>query len=66
MVRPEFFYLLIYKSPHCNFPESRKKNFFLFHLFFLFYLPTLNIICLVEKNNNFFRFCQCIFENVTV
>ena len=34
---------------------------------FIFYLLTLNIICLVEKKNNiFFRFCLCIFESDTV
>ena len=46
-----FFYLLIYKPSYCNFPESRKKNKILFQFFF--YLPTLNIICLVEKIINF-------------
>ena len=29
-------------------------------------MPTLNIICLVEKNNIFLRFCLCIFESDTV
>ena len=33
---------------------------------FLFYPPTLNIICFVEKNNSFLRFCLCIFESDTV
>ena len=32
---------------------------------FLFYSPTLNINCLVEKNNIFLRFCLCIFESDT-
>ena len=30
------------------------------------YPPTLNIICFVEKNNIFLRFCLCIFESDTV
>ena len=34
--------------------------------FFLFYPPTLNIICLVEKIIFFLRFCLCILENDTV
>ena len=33
---------------------------------FLFYLPTLNIICFVYKNNIFLRFSLCIFESGTV
>ena len=33
---------------------------------FLFYPPTLNVICFVEKNNIFLRFCLCIFERDTV
>ena len=33
---------------------------------FLFYPPTLNIICFVEKNNVFLRFCLCILESDTV
>ena len=37
---------------------SKKEN--------LFYPPTLNIICFVEKNNIFLRFCLCIFESDTV
>ena len=28
--------------------------------------PTLIIICFVEKNNIFLRFCLCIFESGTV
>ena len=28
IIRPEFFYLLIYKPFYCNFPESRKKKYF--------------------------------------
>ena len=35
-------------------------------MFFLIYLPTLNIICFIEKNNIFSRFCLCIFESDTV
>ena len=43
--------------------EVEKKYF----IFFKFYPPSLNIICLVEKKNNIFlRFCQCIFESDTV
>ena len=38
-----------------------KFNFY----FFLFYPPTLNIICLVEKKI-FLTFCLCIFESDTV
>ena len=38
----------------------------LISIFFLFYPPTLNIICFVEKNNIFLRFCLCIFESDTV
>ena len=60
MIRPEFFYLLIYEPSYCNFPESRKKSIF------LFYPPTLNVICFVEKNYIFLRFCLCIFESDTV
>ena len=44
--KARFFYQLIYEPSYCNFPESRKKNLF---FFFLFYPPTLNIICFVEK-----------------
>ena len=33
---------------------------------YLFYSPTLNIICFIEKNNIFLRFCLCIFESDTV
>ena len=48
---------------YCNFLESRKKNS---TIVFEFYLPTLNIICFVEKNDIFLRFCLCIFESGTV
>ena len=34
--------------------------------FFIFYPPTLNIICFVENNNIFLRFCLRIFESDTV
>ena len=34
--------------------------------FFMVYLPTLNIICFIEKNDIFLRFCLCIFESDTV
>ena len=42
--------------------ETKKK--FNFKKFFVFYRPTLNIICFVEKKN--LRFCLCIFESDTV
>ena len=64
-LRPEFFYTLINEPSYCNFPESRKKIKFNFY-FFLFYPPTLNIICFVEKNNIFLRFCLCIIESDNV
>ena len=32
----------------------------------LFYLPTLNIICFVEKKYIFLRFCLYIFKRATV
>ena len=60
MFRPEFFYLLIYNPTYCNFLEKLISDFF------LFYLPTLNIICFVKKNNIVLRFCLCIFESDTV
>ena len=50
-------------ASYCNFPESRKKKS---KIVFLFHPLTLNIICFVEKNNIFFGFCLCIFENHTV
>ena len=45
---------------------EKKIKFYFKNHFFLFYPPTLNIICLVEKNNIFLRFCLCIFESDTV
>ena len=36
------------------------------NFFFLFYPPTLNIICFVEKNDIFLRFCLCNFERDTI
>ena len=45
---------------------SRKWKKIIFKLFLLFYPLTLNVICFVEKNNIFFRFCLCIFESDTV
>ena len=56
-------YYLIYEPSYCNYLESRKK---ILKLFFLFYLPALNIICFVENNNIFLRFCLCIFGSDTV
>ena len=35
-------------------------------IIFIFYPPTLNIICYLGKNNIFLRFCLCIFESDTV
>ena len=35
-------------------------------IIFLFYPPTLNIICFLEKGNIFLRFCLCNFESDTV
>ena len=35
LIRPEFFYMLIYKPSYCNFPESRKKIKFVFYFFFI-------------------------------
>ena len=65
-LRPEFCFKLIYEPSYCNIPESRKKIDFLKKKL-LFYPPTLNIICFVEKKNSiFFRFCLCIFESDTV
>ena len=39
--------ILIYKPSYCNFSESRKKRISIISIFFLFNLPTLNIICFV-------------------
>ena len=63
-ITPEFFSQLIYKRSYCNFLESR--IIFFLKLFFLFYPPTLHIICFNEKNNIFLKFCLCIFESDTV
>ena len=60
---PKFFYELIYKPSYCL--ESRKNNL-IYKIIFLFYPQTLNIICFVEKNDTFLRFCLCIFESDTV
>ena len=65
LFRPEFFHYLIYKPSYCNFPESRKKIKLISKIIFLFYPPTLNIICFVEKKI-FLRFCLSIFESDTV
>ena len=51
--------------PTVIFRKVEKKNL-ISKFFFLFYPPTLNINCLVEKNNIFLRFCLCIFESDTV
>ena len=41
--------------------KVEKKSFFI-----LFYPPTLNVICFVEKNSKFSRFCLYIYESGTV
>ena len=43
-----FFISVIYKPSYCKLPESREN--LIFKIIFLFYPPTLNIICFVEKN----------------
>ena len=48
---------VIFRNVHVE-----KKNS---KIIFIFYPPTLNIICFVEKKF-FFRFCLCIFESDTV
>ena len=58
--RPEYFYQMIYKPSYCNIPERRKK-----YISKKNYLLTLNIICSVERNNTFLRFCMCILESDT-
>ena len=59
--KARIFYWLIYKPSHCNFPESRKKKL-ISTIIFLFYQPTLNIICFVEKIYILLRFCLCILR----
>ena len=59
MIRPDFLYLLIYKPSYCTFPESRKKNYI---IFVLFYPPTL---CLIEEKN-IFEALYVYFESDTV
>ena len=49
--------------PTIIFQKGEKKNS---KIIFLFYPPTLNTICFLEKNNTFLRFCLCIFESDTV
>ena len=49
-------------------PTLKGGDIILF-FFFLFHRPPvspLNIICFVEKDNIFLRFCLCIFESDTV
>ena len=63
-IRPEFFYLLIYKPSYCNFRKvEKKKNS---KIIFLFHPPTLNIICFVEKKHIYFRGSFCVFLRVTL
>ena len=57
-----FFISQFTNPPTVIFLKVEKK----FNFLFLFYPPTLNIICFVEKNNIFLRFCLCIFESDTV
>ena len=38
----------------------------MFFCFFFILSADSNIICFVEKNNLFLRFCLCIFESDTV
>ena len=67
-IRPEFFLLFDLRTlytPTVIFWKVGKKKLFL-NFFILFYPPTLNIICFVEKNNIFLRFCLCIIESDTV
>ena len=60
-LRPDFFISWFTNGGFCNFQEvERSKNYF------LFYPPSLNIICFVEKKNIFLRFCLRIFESDTV
>ena len=44
VVRPELFYLLIYKPLYCNFPESRKKN-------------SLIIFFILSADSKYYLFC---------
>ena len=60
MIRPEFFSW--FTNFYCNFLDSRKK---FLKLSFLFYPPTLNNICFVEKMIYFW--CSvCVFLRVTL
>ena len=60
-----FFISCFTNPPTVIFRKVEKKK--LISNFFLFYPPTLNIICFVEKKNDIFlRFCLCIFESDTV
>ena len=54
-----------YKPSYCNFPESRNK-IINFYFFYIFYPPTVNIICFVDKNKMFLRFFLCNFVGDTV
>ena len=62
IVRPDFFIFLFTNPATVIFRKVEKKYF---KIILLFYPPTLNIICLVEKKT-FFRFCLCIFDSDTV
>ena len=48
--------------PTVTFCKEKKK---ISKIIFIFYPPTLDIICFVEKKI-FLRFCLCIFESDTV
>ena len=51
LLRPEFFYKLIYRPSFCIFSGRRKIYS---KIISLFYLPALNIICFVEKKYDIF------------
>ena len=61
-----FFICWFTNPPTLIFRKVEKKKKFISKIIFLFYLPTLNIVCFVEKKNIFLRFCLCIFESDTV
>ena len=60
-----FFISWFTNPPTVIFRKVGKKKLILKN-FFLFYPPTLSIICFVEKKNIFMKFCLCIFESDTV
>ena len=56
-----FFITRFTNPPTVIFQKLEKK--IISKIIYLSYPPALNIICFVEKNNIFLRFCLCIFEN---